>query len=512
VNFSLSKTGLPDKLESIKTCVKNLFLTALTACISLIPNNYVLAQTSTNLHNFTQSPDGANPQAGLILSDNILYGTARSGGSSSNGTIFAVNTDNESFTNIYNFTAVSSGSSQTNSDGANPVASLILSGNTLYGTTILGGSSGSGTVFRFSIDGSDFTNLHSFTAIVGNRFSSTNSDGANPYAGLILSGNTLYGAARNGGSSGAGTIYAVNTDASGFTNLHNFSGSDGAFPYASLILSGGTLYGTTERSGSSGYGTVFAINTDSTGFTNLYNFTAISSGPSQTNSDGATPVGLVLFGNTLYGTAQQGGNSGNGTLFAMNTNGTSFTNLYNFTAIAGFYHTNSDGASPNAGLILSGCILYGTATEGGKYGNGTVFSVNTNGTDFTNLYSFTAGTGSFPNITNSDGVNPSASLILSGNTLYGTASFGGSSAFGTVFSLSYPSPELTISRAGAIVDVMWPTGVAGFSYNTYTLHSTTNLVLPTVWSAVSNTPSVINSNYVVTNAISGAQTFYRLSQ
>lgn len=471
----------------------------------------MLAQTLTNLHNFAQSPDGANPQAGLIISDNILYGTARSGGSSSNGTIFAVNTHDGSFTNFYNFTATSSGSSQTNGDGANPVASLILSGNTLYGTTILGGGSGSGTVFRFGIDGSDFTNLHSFTALVGSRFNSTNSDGANPYAGLILSSNSLYGVARNGGSFGEGTIFAVNTDASGFTNLHNFNGSDGAFPYASLILSGSTLYGATERGGSSGYGTVFAINADSTGFTNLYNFTALAP-PFETNSDGATPVGLVLFGNTLYGTAQQGGISGYGTVFAVNTNGTNFTNLYNFTAISGFYHTNSDGASPNAGLILSGCILYGTATGGGDYGNGTVFAVNTDGTDFTNLYSFSAGTGSFPDITNSDGVNPSASLILSGNTLYGTASFGGSSTFGAVFGLSCPSPELKISQAGATIDIMWPTGVAGFSYNTYTLHSTTNLVFPVFWCIVTNTPSVINSNYVVTNSISGAQTFYRLSQ
>ena len=37
----------------------------------------------------------------------------------------------------------------------------------------------------------------------------TNSDGANPYAGLILSGNTLYGTARYGGSSGDGTVFSI---------------------------------------------------------------------------------------------------------------------------------------------------------------------------------------------------------------------------------------------------------------------------------------------------------------
>ena len=70
-------------------------------------------------------------------------------------------------------------------------------------------------------------------------------------AGLILSGNTLYGTAVYGGSSGDGTVFAVNTDGTGFTTLHNFTATvygqrDGAFPYAGLILSGNTLYGTAS--------------------------------------------------------------------------------------------------------------------------------------------------------------------------------------------------------------------------------------------------------------------------
>ena len=80
-------------------------------------------------------------------------------------------------------------------------------------------------------------------------------------------------------------------------------------------------------------------------------------------------------------------------LFAMNTNGTDFTNPYGFTAqqtnSSGVF-TNSDGAGPFGGLILSGNILYGSTTLGGVSGNGTVFKVNTNGTGFTTLYTFTA--------------------------------------------------------------------------------------------------------------------------
>src|SRR6266568_4754674 len=93
-------------------------------------------------------------------------------------------------------------------------------------------------------------------------------------------------------------------------------------------------------------------------------------------------AGLILSGNTLYGTASGGGSSGVGTVFAINTDGTGFTTLHSFAG-------RGDGANPLAGLILSNNVLYGTAAGGGSSGNGTVFKVSTDGTGFTNLYSFT---------------------------------------------------------------------------------------------------------------------------
>ena len=136
---------------------------------------------------------------------------------------------------------------------------------------------------------------------------------------MILSSNTLYGTTALGGSGGAGTVFKIKTDGTGFTNLYQFSGSNGAGPYAGLIQSGNTLFGTTWGGGSGGDGTVFKVNTDGTGFTNLYNFTATSyNTTSYTNSDGANPRGgLVVAGNTLYGTAEKGGRYGFGTVFAL---------------------------------------------------------------------------------------------------------------------------------------------------------------------------------------------------
>jgi len=330
------------------------------------------------------------------------------------------------FTTIHSFTALSY--SGMNSDGAYPRAGLVLAGNNLYGTANGGGNSGAGTVFSVNTNGTGFTNLHSFAF--------TNSDGAYPRAGLILSGHTLYGTSRSRGGLDGGTVFAVKTDGTSFTNLHSFperqpdgSSSEGKSPAAPLVLSGNTLYGTAEGGGSGnlGNGTVFAVNTDGSMFTNLHGFTG--------GSDGAAPqAGLILSGHTLYGTASRGGVSGAGTVFAINTDGTGFKTLHGFTAVSlGSYpNTNGDGAHPQAGLVLAGNTLYGTASGGGSSGSGTVFAVNTDGTGFKTLYSFTAA--NYPAHTNSDGVGPGG-LILSGNTLYGAAGGGGSSGNGTVFAV-----------------------------------------------------------------------------
>ena len=212
---------------------------------------------------------------------------------------------------------------------------------------------------------------------------------------------------------GLGLMVTSRVTAQTFTTLHGFTGilaypvdernGDGANPYADLTLSGHTLYGTAANGGSSGYGTVFGVNTDGTGFTNLHIFTG--------GGDGAQPNGLILSGNTLYGTAFHGGRSSNGTVFALNTDGTSFTTLYSFTATSipvDQGGNNPDGAWPQAKLILSGNTLYGTAQYGGSSGNGTVFSIKTDGTGFTNLHSFTGG---------SEGATPCASLVLTNSTL-----------------------------------------------------------------------------------------------
>ena len=58
-------------------------------------------------------------------------------------------------------------------------------------------------------------------------------------------------------------------------------------------------------------GTVFVVNTDGSGFKVLYNFSHLTS---LTNADGAVPVSVILSSNTLYGVAHTGGSGGSGAL------------------------------------------------------------------------------------------------------------------------------------------------------------------------------------------------------
>ena len=455
---------------------KTLRAVLILACCSDWLAGLLQAQTLRSIYDFTRGGDGANPYACLMLSGTNLYGTASFGGTSSQGTIFKVNTNGTGLVALHSFSG--------GSDGANPNSGLILVSNTLYGTAVYRGSpsANAGTIFKVNTDGTGFEMLHTFTGGTG---------GANPVGGLVVGGKTLYGTAYHS-NPGGGTVFALNLDGSSFTNLYTFTGgSDGANPKAELVLSGSMLYGTTETGGGWGYGTVFALGIDGEDFITLYSFSG---------ADGANPVaGLTFWGNTLFGTTRLGGTQGAGTVFALTCDGSAFNTLYNFTG-------TDDGGNPAAALILLGNTLYGVATRGGGHGSGTVFGINTDGTGFSAIHNFAAIGGIFS--TNSDGANPAAGLLLSGNTLYGTAPNGGRWGNGTLFGLAVQvPPQLTLSSVAGDLILRWPTNPPGFH-----LLSTTNLVAPATWGTVSPPPVVLNGQNTVTNSMLPAQQFYRLSQ
>src|SRR5262249_17447451 len=151
-------------------------------------------------------------------SGNTLFGAAVLGGGLGAGTVFAVHSDGTGFRVLHTFTMASTNPSgaYTNSDGAYPFAGLASSANVLYGNAYQGGSSGNGTVFAVHTDGTGFTNLHVFTQGSGSWPTIVNSDGANPISGLVLSGNTLFGTTYTGGSGGSGMVFAIGIEGTSF--------------------------------------------------------------------------------------------------------------------------------------------------------------------------------------------------------------------------------------------------------------------------------------------------------
>lgn len=218
----------------------------------------------------------------------------------------------------------------------------------------------------------------------------TGSDGTGPAGALVLSGDTLYGATVNGGSINSGTIFKVNTDGSGYTVLKYLGGSAGKHSYGRLVLSGSTLYGTTFGDGQYGPDFGNVFKVD----TNGSGFTVLKAFTG--GSGGSSPeAGLILSGTTLYGTTYAGGSAFYGTVFKVDTNGTGFTVLKSFTG--------TDGATPSAALVLVNDTLYGTTLNGGSQSAGTVFKLNTNGSGYSVLLNAYRGP---------------EGLTLSGSTLY----------------------------------------------------------------------------------------------
>lgn len=101
-------------------------------------------------------------------------------------------------------------------------------------------------------------------------------------------------------------------------------------------------------------------------------------------SDGANPQGgLNLSDGTLFGTASSGGTNISGTTFTFSTGGARFGMLgafiLNSTNLAVADYTNSYvGTDPQAILALSGNTLYGTAYDGGT-NNAPTGATNANG-------------------------------------------------------------------------------------------------------------------------------------
>jgi len=366
------------------------------------------------VYSFQNSQDGDEPHAGLIKDGRgNLYGTTFSGGSggfNGNGTVYRLASDG-SKAQLYSFTG--------QGDGNYPNALIMDKSGNLVGTTQQGGDpdcdmSGCGVVFEVAPDGTE-TVLYTFHG--GN-------DGGQPLAALLPDGKGgFYGTASGAGAHRLGLVFDLSSKGKE-TVLHAFAGgSDGDGPQSALVADrSGNLYGTTKQGGGSGCssfgcGTIYEV-TPTGAETVLYAFKG--------DADGANPVASLIrdkAGN-LYGTTGFGGDVGGcggtgcGTVFKLSSHG-ALKVLFTFTG-------GNDGGQPVANLV-SGANgdLYGTTLFGGPDGYGVVFSVAADGKEHV-LHTFTDG---------DDGAYPWGALLKVGNKFVSTASGGGATDFGTVFSV-----------------------------------------------------------------------------
>ncbi|MGA7284068.1 MAG: choice-of-anchor tandem repeat GloVer-containing protein [Candidatus Cybelea sp.] len=288
-------------------------------------------------------------------------------------------------------------------DGIVPAGSLLNVNGTLYGTTNFGGvpskqcypATACGTVYRFKPP-SNHTVLYRFHGA---------KDGTRPYSGLINVGGTLYGTTQAGGKRNGGTVFAITTSGSEHV-VFSFGGKTGNDPRANLTSVNGVLYGTTYNGGATGNGTVFSLTSSGTEKV-LHSFAA-------GGTDGSLPLGaLIEVNKVLYGTTSTGGTNQDGTVFAINPDGSSYSVLYSFQG-------GSDGAFPFSGLTEMNGTLYGTTQQGGQRDKGTVFAITTSGSESV-LHSFGIG---------ADGSEPFAGLTVFNGQLYGATAYGGSSKSG----------------------------------------------------------------------------------
>ncbi len=296
-----------------------------------------------------------SPQGQMFLINNRLYGVTSVGGENNRGVIYEYDIATRSFNKLHHFTR----------EMGSPGSALVLQDLILYGTC-------DECVFRYNLANNSMSTLHEFQEEEGAVIE-----------GLTLIGDTLYGAAVLGGLRDVGTLFSVKTDGSGFKVLHDFGTSImGRLPSSSLSSINGQVYGVSNFGATNFSGALFNYDPE-TGIISRVEALSEETGRSVYDR-------MVEFSDGyIYCVTGDLGLNGYGTIFK-------------FSPIDGEVikiHDSSNAIGLPQGQLLEAPNgeIYGLTSTGGDYGNGVLYKINKDGTNFEIIFHLPSFVASSPN-------------------------------------------------------------------------------------------------------------------
>jgi len=231
----------------------------------------------------------------------------------------------------------------------------------------------------------------------------------------------LFGTTLQGGAEGDGTVFEIPHGSTAATTVASFDGSNGQYPGSGVTLdSSGDLFGTTENGGAGGNGTVFEI---------AHGVASITTVASFNGNNGENPFACITLdaAGDLFGTTARGGMSGRGTVYEIAQGSTTVATLMSFGS-------NSGGGAFSGVTFDTSGDLFGTTFDDGTNQDGTIFEIPAGATTATTVANFSSSTGGLP----------SGTLTFDSNgNLFGATSSGGAGGYGDVYELPQGSTTVT---------------------------------------------------------------------
>ncbi|MFM2385836.1 MAG: hypothetical protein RL660_593 [Bacteroidota bacterium] len=322
--------------------------------------------TGTNVVNtlvqFALASNGSKPSGRLLLAaNNRFYGLTQFGGSKNRGTIVRYDVATNTYTKVADFL---------DTNGAYPRGALVQAPNgKLYGVAQAGGTGsaascagGCGVLFEFDTTTNTLIKKRDFGGLIGDI----------PLGQLVYdSGTKLFGttisSAGNGGADFGGVIYEYNYSTNTHTRRVQLTSANGDYPQCGMIkASNNLMYGVTSAGGNATAqaGVLYEFNPTTFAYTKKIEFLGAS--------NGANPTGELMQATTgtIFGTTENGGANGFGTVFKYNIGTNTLTKLFDFTS--------TSGRNPTGKLVQAqDGHLYGMCRAGGSNGFGTLYKVDT---------------------------------------------------------------------------------------------------------------------------------------